>query len=273
MIELFQPKSTHEKGKRVLAAVKAGFAPDKVIQTSVPTANQPWLFCWGPGSPESQRAFERQMKAKGNFVGIDLSYWDRVGLDRHLRITINACHPQQLVMKKDWPAERFDKAGIQLRSDWNENGFVMLIGMGQKSREQFKMHDARWEASALRRIKESPVYGKRHLCYRPKGRSQERIAGCETISSSVPIETALQGCSLVVCRHSNVAVDAIIAGVPVVCYDGAANAVYGCDMTKLVKPISDELRLRFLRNLAWFQWKESEMRNGDMWRFVKELMS
>lgn len=85
------------------------------------------------------------------------------------------------------------------------------------------------------------------------------------------IEKALQGCSLVVCRHSNVAVDAIIAGVPVVCYDGAANAIYNSELTKIVEPVAEPIRLKFLRNLAWWQWRDSEIRSGEMWKWMRTM--
>ena len=55
---------------------------------------------------------------------------------------------------------------------------------------------------------------------------QQRFPGRSIIvrqkRAQVPIDQALRGASLVVCHHSNCAVDAIIAGVPFECEDGAA---------------------------------------------------
>ena len=81
-----------------------------------------------------------------------------------------------------------------------------------------------------------------------------------------PIEEALKGKSLVVCRHSNVAIDACIAGVPVRCEDGAAFALY----RDFERPTRDE-RLGFLRSLAWWNWKPSEA--GEAWKYLISRLS
>jgi hypothetical protein len=72
----------------------------------------------------------------------------------------------------------------------------------------------------------------------------------------------MRGCSLVVCRHSNVAIDACIAGVPVECDDGAAFALYRNG------PQPDEnARREFLGRLAWWNWGGTRPpRRGDSWR-------
>jgi hypothetical protein len=200
-----------------------------------------------------------------------LGYWDRTGGNRHLRIAINACHPSAQVMERNEPASRFEASGIRLRNDSVEGGPVILVGMGEKSRQQLTTTGRPvTELDMLRKILASPVYGKRRIIYRPKGSSRERLQGCETINREAQsIERVLSGAGLVVTRHSNVAIDAIIAGVPAVCWDGAAAAVLGSDLSKPVYRLPDETRLRFLQNLAWWQWTEAEMRKGECWKWLK----
>ncbi len=91
-------------------------------------------------------------------------------------------------------------------------------------------------------------------------------------SSCVPIDRALQGAGLVVTWHSNVAVDAIRMGVPVICKDGAAAAVCPSELppSGQVPPLSAALRDRFLANLAWFQWLPDE---PGIWPFLQELFA
>ena len=67
------------------------------------------------------------------------------------------------------------------------------------------------------------------------------------------IEDVLRNASLLVCAHSNTAVDACIAGVPVECDDGAAFALYAGNAA----PNRDERRA-FLEALAWWQWTTQE---------------
>ena len=76
------------------------------------------------------------------------------------------------------------------------------------------------------------------------------------------IADLLRGASLAACRHSNVAVDAVVAGVPFEAVDGAAMWLAGKDYT----PAN---RLDFLRRLAWWQWKASEAHLA--WDFAKEV--
>ena len=76
----------------------------------------------------------------------------------------------------------------------------------------------------------------------------------------------MKGASLVVCSHSNVAVDACIAGIPVDCTDGAALALYKDNQNPTV-----ERRLEFLRSLAWWQWSTREA--PQAWEFIKGVIT
>jgi hypothetical protein len=72
---------------------------------------------------------------------------------------------------------------------------------------------------------------------------------------------ALAGASLVICRHSNAAIEACIAGVPVECSGGAAHWLY----SRTPRPTTEE-RLDFLYRLAWWQWRFIEMKSA--WLFL-----
>jgi len=254
-----------------MQAVRDGLRGESVTTVSACSGRADWCIAWGPGAPTSIAAMERQRAAGRHFAALDLGYWGRTGPQRHFRLTIDACHPQALLMRDELPAERWESAQIKLRADWNSGGHILLVGMGQKSRDQHQLSAGRWESMALARIRRSLYHGHK-VVYRTKGRNRERMPGCETFSAlDGTIEKALQGCSLVVCRHSNVAVDAIIAGVPVVCYDGAANAIYNSELTKIVEPVAEPIRLKFLRNLAWWQWRDSEIRSGEMWKWMRTM--
>jgi hypothetical protein len=85
---------------------------------------------------------------------------------------------------------------------------------------------------------------------------------CETDASST-IEQLLCGASLIVCRHSNVAIDGAIAGVPFECEDGAAAWLKP-------QPYTRENRLRFLCRLSWWQWRPDEA--GEAWAFIRGIL-
>jgi hypothetical protein len=70
------------------------------------------------------------------------------------------------------------------------------------------------------------------------------------------------GASMLVCRHSNCAVDAVVAGVPIECEDGAAKWLDG-------KPYKRRTRKDFLNRLAYWQWKASEA--AQAWQFILKV--
>lgn len=268
MIEILAPRGLHEKGRAVIAAVRAGVPGAAVVHS--PTGRAQWVIGWGPGAREQVAVCDKQVRCGRRYLGLDLGYWQRIGDDRHLRITVDACHPQARVMERDLPADRWEQSGLTVSNDHDPDGHVLIIGMGRKSREQFGFHGLMWEAKALQRVMASK-YAKRRIVYRPKGDAHERLPGCQTMGKDKQgIREALKGAALVVCRHSNVAVDAILQGVPVACQDGAAAAICHADIDG-ARPLDDELRLRFLRNLAWWQWTAAEIRAGKMWEFVESL--
>lgn len=226
----------------------------KVVQAY--TGCAPLLMSYGLGHRERLKWTEAHVANGGRLIGWDMGYWDR---DVAMRCTVDDGHPHRWL--RDMPGDRWEAAGIELRNDWNPDGPIVLVGMGIKSRQQFGLHGQEWELRTLAAIR---AVTKREVLYRPK--RTEQLEQCRTAEGS--IDEALRGASFVVCRHSNVAVDACIAGIPVVCEDGAAAALYGSDLTCPVNP-SEAERLRFLQNLAWFQWRPTEA--VQAWRFLLKV--
>lgn len=240
----------------IAAAPQAGVNP---IITERWSKKSNLLMSYGLGHPQRRLWTEAHVKAGGRLIGWDLSYWDR---DNAMRCTVDNLHPWRLM--RDMPGDRWADANIQLREDATPAGHIVLVGMGRKSRAQFAMEDRAWERAALKSIQ--AIYPDKEIVYKPK-RPEDGMKGCRTMDG--PIQAALLGASLVVCRHSNVAVDACIAGVPVVCEDGAAAALYGADLANPVNP-DREARLRFLQNLAWWQWRPEEA--VQAWKFLIKVI-
>lgn len=221
------------------------------------TGNSGLLMSYGLGHLQRRQWTEGHVSNGGRLIGWDMGYWDR---DVAMRCTIDQGHPHRWL--RDMPEDRWASAGIALRNDWNPKGPIVLVGMGVKSRHQFGFQGQEWELRTLAAIRAAT---KREVLYRPK--KTEQLDRCRNAEG--PIEEALRGASLVVCRHSNVAVDACIAGIPVVCEDGAAKALYGSDLTCPVNP-SEAERLRFLQNLAYWQWTPSEAMQA--WKFLLTVL-
>ncbi len=227
----------------------------------------PVMVFWGPGAPVRAEAMRVQVAAGGHAIALDLPYWDRY---TKVRLSIDAPHPQAWVMRKPLSTSRFqnDPQRPPVFDAWNPTGPIVIAGLGPKAREQYgAKHIDEWEADMMRACLARwarPVIYRRKLATLP-------VPGWATKVVDGPIDTALQGASLVITWHSNVAVDAIRLGIPVVCRDGAAAAVCASELPEAPAPLPTDVRDQFLANLAWFQWAPTEAR--ECWTFLQELLS
>lgn len=254
-----------ERGRTMLRAmIKAAPIECKVRQTYGGKCEL--LMTYGTGHPIRRPWWLQHRKNGGHCIGWDLGYWKhRENETFRMRCTIDTDHPPQWL--RDEPSSRFDAESIPLRSEYDPLGPIVLIGLGPKSARVVKEKHQQWELSALARIR--AAYPQAEIIFRPKRPDHPLIDGIRAHSDG-PIEDAIRGASLIVCRHSNVAIDACIAGIPVVCEDGIASALYGADLINPKRPTESE-RLRFLRNVAWWQWKPEEA--AKAWKYLLNRLS
>jgi hypothetical protein len=255
--EILLPDKISRRGRLILSAMAecAAAAGIECQVTQQYEGNAPWLMSYGLGHVERRVGIEKHKQRGGRVIGWDLGYWDR---ETKMRLTIDHDHPQHLISSR--PASRFQDSNLRLQDHYDPAGPILLVGLGKKSRAAHHIRGLNWELTKLQQIR--ATYPASRILYRPK--KPERLPGCASIDG--PIETALRGAALVVCHHSNVAVDACFAGIPVVCEDGAAAALYGNDLGNPKTPSTAE-RLSFLQNLAWWQWAPTEA--IEAWNFIK----
>jgi hypothetical protein len=222
------------------------------------------LLClWGPGAPDRVEPMWRQLAAGGHVACFDLAYWDR---QRKMRVSIDAPHPQAWVMRREWPTARLEADQIVTGDRWNPDGPVVIAGIGRKASVQYGASVQAWEATM---IAEARRRG-RTVWYRPKKAEMPTPSGVQRAPAG-QIETVLTGASLVCTWHSNVAVDAIRMGIPVICQDGAAAAVCPSTWQDEHRPLEAARRERFLANLAWFQWAPTEAEG--LWAWLQEILA
>jgi hypothetical protein len=211
------------------------------------------LVLYGVGSPDGAKARWRHVKSGRRAILWDLGYFGRKKHGGSYRVSIDTDHPQAWIDGTEPDASRLERFGISLREDHHADGPIVLVGLGRKSRRYIGAPD--WEAVALHDVQQR--FPGRRVVFRPKPGQPPMHIGVDT--DERPIEQVLRGASLVVCRHSNVAIDAIVAGVPFEAKDGAALAL---------REFTPAGRMDFLRRLAWWQWHESE--GAQAWQFLKE---
>lgn len=266
-VELLHSTPASPRALLVLAALEQS-AKDAVQLQSTRSyrGEAQTLVLWGPGAPDRMTIMARHVAAGGHVIAADLAYWDR---DRKFRVSIDAAHPQRWVMRRDYPSNRFDADRVPVRNRWNPLGPVIIAGIGRKAKVQYGDAVGTWERQMLSAT--TARWPERPVLYRRKQFDAPVPSGV-TLAPDRPIDQVLDGASLLITWHSNVAVDAIRNGIPVICQDGAAAAV--CASTFTVEephPLPVAIRDRFLRNLAWFQWAPSE--GQSFWRWATEVLA
>lgn len=262
----FQPETPRASGHFAALRQMAPRAGVTVHETGAFRGGSDLLLLWGPGGEGRKAVMDRQRAAGGHSIVLDLAYWQR---DVKARVSIDAPHPQAWVMKKDWPRARFLADGVKVSNAWNPKGPAIIAGIGRKARAQYGSDTAYdWEMSMVAACRAQG----RKVYYRKKQADAPTPHDVPLMGSGGPIEDALKGASVVLTWHSNVAVDAIRMGIPVVCRDGAAAAVCPSELPVEPQPLPVEVRDKFLGNLAWFQWQPVNEATA-MWTWLQELLS
>lgn len=261
MFDFLITPTTTCKGRRLIQALADTCPGDPMVQSAQvrPGAT---LVVYGMGGADRLPISERHMAAGGVCVSWDLGYWQRKGPAnvRKMRVSINGMHPQQWVMRGKYPgSRRWDESGLEIRQAGNPKGPVVLVGNGPKSNA---IGAATWAAVTSRELR--ALFPGRQIVYRPKPKRPFDVGVDFDLVDRGPIDDLISGASLVVCRHSNVAVDACRLDVPVACEDGAAAAIYPT-LAEWERQPSARVRREFLHRLAWWQWSASEARQAWPW--------
>lgn len=259
-VEILTDRQMVNRGAQMIQALIAT-APVEIKVRDRYVGDCEILMTYGTGHPVRRPWWQAHRAAGGRCIGWDLGYWLRKdGGTFRMRATIDEDHPQAFIRPE--PPERFEADGLKLRDVAEKTGHIVLVGLTRKSNVSYNSMPLEWERRQYKRLVQ--LYPGRPIIFRPK-RPKDPIPPGVRVMVNPPIEDLLRGASLVVCRHSNVAVDACFAGVPVVCEDGAAMAIYGSDLASPRVP-SPAARLEFLRSLAWWQWKPEEA--SEAWAYL-----
>lgn len=221
------------------------------------------LVMYGAGSLDGTALLNQHRKSGGRVLCFDRGYFGRasIAMQEHYRASIDELHvsPPYLEATTD-NGKRFSRFQISLREDATPEGPVIVAGLGPKSRIGLGLPN--WDQGTLEATQRR--FPRRRVIYRPKNRLKVRWPNAvrwRWVNTTGQIEDVLRGASLAVVRHSNVAVDACIAGVPVECEDGAARWLYSSGSVQNV-----ERRTSFLHRLAWWNWRADEM--AGAWKFL-----
>ena len=266
------------RGRAMLTSLveSARRAGVNVERTDQYRGSRPTLVTYGLGDPARFAAFKRHRIAGGQTIICDLGYWHRKAarkIDCLQRFAVDGMHCDNLLYRAAPSPDRLRQYGLLAREMYDPDGPIVLVGQGPKGNLNSGYERCVWERKALAVARER--WPNKRVWYRPKVKAGNftPLPEADSVKPDGPIIDVLGGASLVMCQHSNVGVDAIVAGVPVLAEAGAACALhgYGLDQEPQVVPIEE--RQRFLDHLAAWQWTPTEASQGLVWSFLMEALS
>lgn len=221
------------------------------------------------GLAQGLRQIFRKQKEDRRAIYIDLGYWGRrkrTRFDGFHKVVLNDRHPTAYFQNIRHPSDRFHQFRIPVKS-WRKAGrHILVAGMSNKAAAEEGFQPHQWERETineLRKLTDRPIV------YRPK----PNWDGARPISGSLwgksqTLEQSLQNCHAVVAHHSNVAVDALLAGVPCICPFGIASPLSGKSLDQIEDPPTPSNRSQWAADVAYTQWSIDEMERGDVWRYL-----
>lgn len=219
----------------------------------------------------------RDYSRKARAVYIDLGYWGRREGGRwsgYHKVVVNSRHPESYFQSTVHSADRFNRFGLRVE-DWKWSGkHILIAGMGDKGARAEGYAPQEWETWAINELRK---YTKRALLYRPKPSWREaKPLAYAGYSKETPaqdkekgLKKALVDCYAVVTHHSNVAVDALVQGIPTFCWKGVAACMSSQDLSTIESPHYPEGRQQWCNDIAHTQWSIREMSQGHAWKYLK----
>ncbi|MBS3650944.1 hypothetical protein KEU06_20225 [Pseudaminobacter sp. 19-2017] len=152
---------------------------------------------------------------------------------------------------------------------WKEGAgeYVLVIGKGAND---VSLHGASFMAWLEEQVRLLLSAGHR-VVYRPHpDRPTPCPEGAEL--STRTLKEDLACASFIVSFNSSTDVEAVLSGVPAVITDPGSLA-YPVAAHSVLEPLSRPDRTKWCHALAWRQWTAEELRNGDAWDHVKQLLA
>ncbi len=140
--------------------------------------------------------------------------------------------------------------------------------MGAKGAAAEGFYPQQWERDTIGKLR---LFTDREIIYRPKPSDPlaSPIPGTHFSKKTTTLEEDLASAWCVVTHHSNVAVDALLAGIPVFCVGGVAREMGTPDLSQIETPHYPNDREQWAADLAYTQWSVPEMAAGHCWAHLK----
>lgn len=189
--------------------------------------------------------------------------------DRHVSLGWDAINGRADFCNGDVPDDRWQALGIKLKQWKRRSGPVLVCGqVPWDASVQHHDHIAwcRETVAEIRRRGFDALFRPHPVAVRKGGAFE--VDG--RISPNPLLKQDLSTASAVVTFNSNSAVDAVIAGVPVIAMDMGSMAwgVAGHSLNDLDSPPMPD-RTSWANSIAYAQWTVDELRDGTAWRHIR----
>jgi hypothetical protein len=195
----------------------------------------------------------------------------------YFRITRNALQHNGIGTATPYRMDRAKRLGVTLKP-WRKSGsHIVVCPPGHLFGATFGFSADAWIEKTLESLKKHTA---RPLRVRMKvswndAKPVDIIRGSTgkpKTSVTTPLMDDLKDAWALVTHSSNAAVEAVVAGYPVICTDPCgASAMGSNDLATIESPRTDGDRESWLAVIAGAQWKLSEMRDGTCWRDLNEI--
>lgn len=241
-----------EKTRRIMNAMAEGWGEEvRVIEEALPPDDGNPVMLWGQRFL-AQRLLPRCVASGRPYWHIDNGYWDpaRGTATGFYRVTYRSLGP---VLLPD-PRPRYGQEVVSRIKPWRANGeYVLLAFPGDYYGCSVGLNMRSWNQTILRRLRAAT-----HRPIRVRDKPSAR-------KSSRPLDRDLSEAWALVTHSSNVAVDAVLAGVPVFVERGSPAEPVGSIGLDIERPAMPD-REQWLASLSWQQFTLDEMRDGTAYR-------
>lgn len=187
----------------------------------------------------------------------DLGFWSRT---THLKLALG--DRWSPLADHEYDDSRLRQHKVKIQPSRKPGNRVLVCGMSAKAAGTWKLQPQEWEAKIVKHLRRAGA----EVVYRPKPSwlGARQIHGAAYDRSHRSIDEALRTVDAVVSHHSNAAVDALAAGLPIYVETGIAQSLSVPTPVDIIgaEAPSIEARIAFLRQLAFHQWTLEELRSG-----------
>jgi len=215
-----------------------------------------------------------------NFIYLDHCYFsDYRGHNKSRRCYRMVLNERQLTTIKDVPDDRWKSLNIKRNDDWKRNGSNILIAPPTDAINDFYELNGLWLKKTLESLK-NITDRKIIIRYKPNAKTNKLnindllsiYRNLEIQNENVPLDEAFKNIRALITFNSNIAVDSIIRGIPVICdktcvsYPISSSDLKDLETENIYKDMN--LVYKWLCSVCYSQFFEDEIISGKAFEIL-----